>query len=184
MFMKSRISPLTHLTGHQANMKNPLGIVVVVLGIALAVSGCGTSGGVRSHVVYGNGVTVHDLVTDWRDFTIHFAGHGRGHPSAVLFKPKDDDTVIIADRWWKVEDFDILKDLVDSIQRQLPIAYFYPKLLQLVGPDNHRYGYVFTSWDHVVVKLLDERTLYLYDLPLPPYLAIDGGDRLRERRPY
>ena len=43
--------------------------------------------------------------------------------------------------------------------------------------------YVFTSWDHVVMKMLDDRTMVIYDLPLPPYLAIDGGDGLRERRP-
>jgi len=31
--------------------------------------------------------------------------------------------------------------------------------------------------------MVDDHTLQVYDLPLPPYLAIDGGDRLRERRP-
>ena len=45
------------------------------------------------------------------------------------------------------------------------------------------YGYVFALWDHVVEKIVDDRTLVVYDLPLPPYLAIDGGDGPRERRP-
>jgi hypothetical protein len=134
-------------------------------------------------MVYGNRITVQDLVKDWQNYTLYFTGHGRGHPSAVLFEPKNDDRVIIADRWWKVETYEILTDLVDSIQRQLPIAYYYPRLLELLGPDNHRYGYVFTSWDHVVAKLVDDRTMVVYDLPLPPYLAIDGGDGPRERRP-
>jgi hypothetical protein len=35
----------------------------------------------------------------------------------------------------------------------------------------------------VPVKLVDERTLFVYDMPLPPYLAIDGRDGFRERRP-
>jgi hypothetical protein len=164
-------------------MNRPVGAVLVAVGLVLAVYGFAMQGYARSQMVYGGQMTVQELVKDWQDYTICFTGHDRGHPSAVLFKPKSDDRVIIADRWWKVEQYDILADLVDSIQRQLPIGYYYPRLLELLGPDNHRYGYVFTSWDPVVMKLLDDRTMYICDLPLPPYLAIDGGDGLRLRRP-
>jgi hypothetical protein len=164
-------------------MKKPFGAVFVVAGLVLTLYGCASYGYVRSQMVYGNRITVQSLVKEWQHYTIYFAGNGRGHPSAVLFKPKNDDRVIIADRWWKVEKYEILTDLVDSIQRQIPIAYYYPRLLELLGPDNHRYGYVFTSWDHVVAKLVDDRTMVIYDLPMPPYLAIDGGDGPREKRP-
>jgi hypothetical protein len=164
-------------------MKERLTAFLVLVGLVFALSGCVPYTGARSQMIYGNRVTVQSLVKDWQNYNIYFTGHGRGHPSAVLFEPKDDGRAIVADRWWKVDQYEMLTDLVDSIQRQLPIAYYYPKLLELVGPDNHRYGYVFTSWDHVVVKLVDERTLVVFDLPLPPYLAIDGGDGLRERRP-
>lgn len=171
------------LGGGMVKMKKFFGTVLVLAGMVLAMYGCASQGYVRSQMVYSNRLTVQTLVKDWQDYTIYFAGHGRGHPSAVLFKPKNDDRVVIADRWWKVEQYEVLTDLVDSIQRQLPIAYYYPRLLELLGPDNQRYGYVFTSWDHVVAKLIDDRTLVVYDLPLPPYLAIDGGDGPRERRP-
>lgn len=164
-------------------MKKRFGPFLALTGLVLALVGCAVYTGARSQMAYGNRVTVQGLVSGWQNYNIYFTGHGRGHPSAVLFEPKDDGRAIIADRWWKVEQYEILTDLVDSIQRQLPIAYYYPRLLELVGPDNHRYGYVFTSWDHVVVKLVDERTLVVYDLPLPPYLAIEGGDGPRERRP-
>jgi len=170
------------LAGDEVKMKKRFGAVLVAAGLVLAVYGCASYGNVRSQMVHGNRITVQGLVKDWQAYTIYFTGHGRGHPSAVLFEPKDDDRVIIADRWWKVEQYEILTDLVDSIQRQLPIGYYYPRLLELVGPENHRFAYVFTSWDHVALKLVDDRTMYVYDLPLPPYLAIDGGDGLRERR--
>jgi len=167
----------------EKKMKKRFRSILVVAGLVLAVCGCASYGYVRSQMVYGNRITVQNLVKDWQDYTVYFTGHGRGHPSAVLFKPKNEDWVVIADRWWKVENYETLTDLVDSIQRQLPIAYYYPRLLELLGPDNHRYGYVFTSWDHVVAKLVDDHTLFVYDLPLPPYLAIDEGDGPRERRP-
>jgi hypothetical protein len=160
-----------------------IGAGLVALGFVLVVYGCASYGGARSLMVYGNRVTVQGLVKDWQNYTIYFTGHGRGHPSAVLFKPKNDDRVIIADRWWEVEQFELLTDLVDSIQRQLPIGFYYPRLLELLGPDNHRYGYVFTSWDSVPMKMLNERTMVIYDLPLPPYLAIDRGGGMFLGRP-
>lgn len=164
-------------------MRKCLFALLGAAGLVVALNGCSTQLGVRSQKVYGDRVTVQDLVRNWQEHSVYYAGHGRGHPSAVLFDPKDDDRVIIAHRWWKVEEYEVLTDLVDSIQRQVPIAYYYPKLLELLGPDNQRYGYAFTSWDHVPGNMVNDHTLQVYDLPLPPYLAIDGGDRLRERRP-
>jgi len=164
-------------------MKKCFAVVPVLTALLLALSGCAIYTGARSQMVYGNRITVQGLVKDWQNFNAYFTGHGRGHPSAVLFEPKEDGRAVIADRWWKVEQYEILTDLIDSIQRQLPIGFYYPRLLELVGPDNIPYAYVFTSWDHVPVKLVDERTLFVYDMPLPPYLAIDGRDGFRERRP-
>lgn len=164
-------------------MKKFLATALVLVGLLLVFSGCAVYTGARSQMAHGNRITVQGLVKDWQNFNVYFTGHGRGHPSAVLFEPKEDGRAVIADRWWKVEQYEILADLIDSIQRQLPIGFYYPRLLELVDPDNIPYAYVFTSWDHVPVKLVDERTLFVYDIPLPPYLAIDGRDGFRERRP-
>ena len=155
---------------------------IVAAVLTLSLLGCASNVKVRSRTVHPNQVTVQHLLKDWQNYTVYFTGHGSGHPSAVLFDLKNDERVVIADRWWKVEKYEVLADLVDSIQRQVPIAYYYPKLLELLGPDNLRYAYVFTAWDHVPGNMIDHRTMQLFDLPLPPYLAIDG-DRLRERKP-
>lgn len=164
-------------------MEKDFAAVLVAAGSLLALSGCAVYTGAHSQMVYGNRVTVQGLVEDRQNYNVYFTGHGRGHPSAVLFEPKDDGRAIIVDRWWRVEQYEILADLVDSVQRQLPIGFYYPRLLELGGPDNYPYGYVFTSWDHVPLRLIDERTMFVYDMPLPPYLAIDGRDGFRERRP-
>jgi hypothetical protein len=68
----------------------------------------------------------------------------------------------------------LLDDLVDLIKWQLPIGVFYPRLFKVIGPDGHLYGYMFTSWDHAVMRAVDEKTLFVNELPMPPYLAIDG----------
>jgi len=78
-------------------MKKHFGAVLVLAALVLAVYGCASYRGARSQMVHGNRITVQGLVKDWQDYTVYFTGHGRGHPSAVLFKPKDDDRVVIAD---------------------------------------------------------------------------------------
>jgi hypothetical protein len=78
-------------------------------------------------------------------------------------------------RWFKVDSKEMLDDLIDSIQRQLPIGIYYPRLWKVFGSDGHLYGYMFTSWDNAVMKSVDEKTLFVYDLPMPPYLAV--GDK-------
>jgi len=119
-------------------------------------------------------VTVETLVKNWEDYELYYAGVHAGHPSAVLFDRKDDDRGFMTERWFKVKDKEMLDDLVDSIQRQLPIGIYYPRLWKVFGPDGHLYGYMFTSWDNAVMKSVDEKTLFVYDLPMPPYLAVGG----------
>ena len=122
-------------------------------------------------------VTVEMLVQQWESYDVYYTGLHAGHPSAVLFERKDDDMGFLTGRWSTVKSKDLLDDLVDSIRKQLPFAGYYPRLWKLFGPDGHLYGYMFTSWDHAVMKVVDEKTMFVNDIPLPPYLAIDGDGR-------
>ena len=139
------------------------------------VSGCALSRYGRLQIPErSDAVTIQELLKTWEDYEIHFAGLNTAHPSAVLFDPKGDDQGFLTERWFKVEDKDMLDDLVDSIQRQMPIGGYSPRLWKVIGPNSQLYGYMFTSWNHAVLKAVDENTLFVYDLPMPPYLEIDG----------
>jgi hypothetical protein len=122
-------------------------------------------------------VTVETLKKNWEDYEINYAGVHAGHPSAVLFERKDDDRGFATGRWFGVRDKELLDDLIDSIQKQLPVAGYYPRLWDVLGPDGHLYGYLFTSWDHAVLRAVDKKTLFVDDLPMPPYLAVDGDGK-------
>jgi hypothetical protein len=149
----------------------PLSILLA----GLLVSGCALNQyGSLQMVKRTDAVTVEALQNHWEDYEIHYSGVHAGHPSAVLFDRKDDDRGFVSERWFKVTDKDLLDDLVDLIKRQLPIGVFYPRLFNVIGPDGHLYGYMFTSWDHAVMRAVDEKTLFVNELPMPPYLAIDG----------
>jgi hypothetical protein len=127
-------------------------------------------------------VAVEVLKKNWEAYEIYYAGVHAGHPSAVLFERRDDDRGLVTGRWFDVRDEEMLDDLIDSIQKQLPVAGYYPRLWNVIGPDGHLYGYMFTSWDHAVLRAVDEKTLFVDDLPMPPYLAFDGDGRAPRAR--
>lgn len=155
--------------------KNSLLIVAFVL-VAFLASGCaGIQGGQLRLTEKADAVTVQTLVKNWQDYEVYYAGLHAGHPSAVMFDPKGGDRVILTERWFKMKDKELLDDVIDSIQRQLSFAGYYPRLWKVIGPDGDLYGYMFTSWDHASMRLTGEKTLFVNDLPMPPYIAIGPG---------
>jgi hypothetical protein len=153
--------------------------IAFVLG-AFLVSGCaGTQYGNLRLPEKKDAVTIQFLQKNWQNYVVYYAGVDAGVPSAVLFDRKDDDRVIMTERWFKVKNKELLDDVIDSIQRQLSFAGYYPRLWNIYGPDGHLYGYMFTAWDHATMKSAGEKTLFVYDLPMPPYLAIGPGNDFR-----
>jgi hypothetical protein len=155
-------------------MKKHVIRAVLLAGFMVLLSGCLSQGTYRV-VPYGAGVSIHTLEKNWQDYVVYYAGLDTGNPSAVLFDRKDDDRVIAVDRWSKVESRELLGDLIDSIQRQTGSSY-YPSLFEIRGPDGHLYGFIFTAWSVVSTRMIDDRTMFVFDIPLPPYLAVNGGE--------
>jgi len=127
----------------------------------------------------GKKVTIRELEDNWYDYTIYYAGYYDGlstkHPSAVMFDPKNDKAALVGDRWTKVQDQVTLSGLISSIQSHR--AMYYPRLWRILAPDDQFYGYLFSAWDRVpvVIKVVDDKTMWVSDLPLPPYLYTPGG---------
>jgi len=155
-------------------MKRYITLPLFLLLSWVLASGCALRGyGKLQAVGKTEAFTVQNLKERWHDYEVHYAGVHAAHPSAVMFDRKDDDRIIVADRWFKVQNKELLDELVYHIQGQLPYVGYYPRLWRIYGPDGHLYGYMFTSWDHAVMRMVDEKTLFVNDIPMPPYLAID-----------
>jgi len=124
-----------------------------------------------------NSVTIHDLKENWNDYIIYYAGYYGSlsikHPSAVMFDPRKDNKGLAGDKWTRVKDKQTLSELISSIQGQDSVSGLYPRLWRILGPDEQFYGFFFSAWDHVVTRMIDNKTLWVYDLPMPPYLSID-----------
>jgi hypothetical protein len=116
-------------------------------------------------------ITIQTLLKNWQDYDIYYAGLGPDHPSAVVFHPKNDDRGVKVDRWSKVENGELLTRLIDGIQRQVGLTPYYPRLFEVRGPDDQLYAFIFTAWTTVSTKMIDDRTMFFFDIPLPPYLT-------------
>jgi hypothetical protein len=123
-------------------------------------------------------VTTGELQKNWGNYEIYFAGGSVEYPSAVLFDPKDDDKTIINDKWRKVEDQKTLSEIIRWISIQDIGGPYYPKLYMILGPDGRFYGYMYTAWNHVLIKGIDEKTIWVDDLPHPPHSIGPGLGRI------
>jgi hypothetical protein len=156
------------------DMKRYMCPVLMVLSLIFLVSGCAwlrSYGKLRLQSRDEKKVTIQELKDNWRDYTIYYAGYyGIKQPSAVMFDPKKDDRALMGDKWTKVEDQETLSELISSIQCHK--ALYYPRLWKVLGPDDQLYGYLFSAWDSVpvVIRVVDDRTMWVHDVPLPPHL--------------
>ena len=113
-------------------------------------------------------VTIEMLEERWEDYDVYFAGPWIGRPSAVMFDPKDDDRKLVPHKWWvPVKKKEDLLEVVSGVK--VGQASFWPIVWRILGPDNQFYGYLYTPWRHVVIKVVDNKTLWVDDIPLPRF---------------
>jgi hypothetical protein len=149
--------------------------VVVVISLLFLVAGCGSYGKLRLQQGPGETITIQQLKENWQNYHILATGVEPNVPSAILFDRKDDGREIIGERWWELKDGKSVSDTIALIGAQVTGARFYPRLWKMLGPDDHLYGYMFTSWDHAVMAIGDDKTMSVMDIPEPPFLAVGGG---------
>jgi hypothetical protein len=139
------------------------------------ISGCALHTGygkIRAQPWRGERITIQELQENWEDYTIHYAGLSVGTVSGIMFDPKNDNRTLTGDKWIKVEDQETLAELISWMKTY--VAYD-PQVWKILGPDNDLYGYLlypgyqFSSPDQAVVKVVNDTTMYMYDLESPIY---------------
>jgi hypothetical protein len=151
-------------------------LTLITLSVFSACAWLGSFGKIKRQPGDERRMTTDELIGNWRNYSIAFAGGTMEYPSAVMFDPKNDGKKIIYDKWRTVEDQKTLIDLIGWIRIQEDYGPYGPKLYRILGPDNKQYGYIYTAWDHVLLKGVDEKTLWIEDLPHPPYRVKPGID--------
>ncbi|MBW1812972.1 MAG: hypothetical protein JRJ39_04645, partial [Deltaproteobacteria bacterium] len=121
-----------------------------------------------------NHLTIQNLIDKWDDYHIYssdqYAGPGFRSPLGIMFDPKNNDTMLVGDRWKKVSD---QKTLSDMTKRIFLVTQREPWLNEILGPDGVLYGYLYYSYGVVTLKVVDEKKMYIFNLEEP---ANEGGD--------
>lgn len=135
--------------------------VVVIVLLAGLVIGCAGAGGYgKMRVEEGGGMTPETLANNWQNYDIYWAGIDASTAIAVLFDPKNDGkTLQIGPRWGRVSDQAPVNRMVGLIKQSVGSGGFPPRLFAIVGPDGSTFGYVYTVISHLVINVIDEKTM-------------------------
>jgi len=153
-------------------------VLISLISLLVMVAGCANYGELRLQSGPGENMTIQRLEDNWAQYHILATGVEPNVPSAIIFDRKDDGREIIGERWWELKDYKWVSETVGRIEIQVSTGGYYPRLWKILGPDGHLYGYMFTAWDHAVMPIRDDKTMAVLDLPMPPYLSVDGADRM------
>ncbi len=124
-----------------------------------------------------NEVTIQDLIDKWDDYNIYYSDQFEESkvrtPLGIMFDPKNNDTTLVGDRWKKVKD---QKTLIELTKWIFPTTQYEPWLNDILGPDGRFYGYLYYSYGIVILKMVDDKTIYVFNLESPQEEG--DGDRL------
>ena len=148
-------------------------IFLSVLLIALIISGCVSwqknYGKLKTIPKGPNHLTIQSLIDKWDNYHIYssdqYAGLGFRSTLGIMFDPKNNDTMLVGDRWKKVSDQKILTDMTKRI---FLVTGFEPWLNKILGPDGLLYGYLYYSYGTVTLKMVGDKKMYIFNLEGPP----------------
>lgn len=113
-------------------------------------------------------MTIQDLIDKWDDYTIHYSDKYEGYnvraALGIMFDPKNNETTLTGDRWKQVKD---QKDLMEMTRWIYSNTHYEPWLNEILGPDGKFYGYLFYSYGFVTLKVIDDKTIYVFNLEEP-----------------
>jgi hypothetical protein len=132
---------------------------VMIFSLVLIVNGCATSPKIRPQRGQNERISLQDLVKNWQDYDILYAGWSVTDLYGIMFDPKNNDMTLGGSRWKKIED----QDTREKIFSQVPDKTRYPS--RIVGPDDEFYGYILyikregAQTQRAVVRVVDDHNL-------------------------
>ena len=109
---------------------------------------------------------IQDLLRNWEKYSVSYAGLSIESPSAIMFDTKIDGRSITYDKWVPVTN----ENVANTIIKWLNADINFPPTLYKITLNDQLFGYIYTSpTEQVVIKKVDDKTLYAEDIPLPPF---------------
>ena len=139
-------------------------LCVIVAVFPAFLFGCVESGNYGRLGMAGSSMTIEQLQTHWKDYTVSFAGVNVKLANAILFDPKNDGREITLQQYWvPVNSAEELSELMRWIHvfKSQP-----PSLYEVKGPGGQVFGYLYMLPSAPEIKVIDDKTLWIGDLSL------------------
>jgi hypothetical protein len=160
------------------NLKKCLYLVLTIAFLATLTFGCAAPKG-YGKLGYAQTkepkMTLEQLVKYSKDYDIYYSGVHDKYVYGVMFDPKNDERKLVGHEWWEpVETQEDLSELILWIN----VLPFEPMLWKILDRDNQLYGFIYTFRHPVMIKVIDDRTLWIDELTFPPlFIAGDLIER-------
>jgi len=137
---------------------------------AASIYGCVASGKYGRLTLAGSDMTIKQLVTHWEDYHVSYAGVNKNTANAILFDPKGDDKVITLHKFWApVKDKSEVSEIIDWMGPVSSRAALY----KIMGPGEQVFGYIYMLRASPLIKVVDERTLWIGNITLRDFKGAD-----------
>ena len=147
-------------------------MTIKIYGFALATAllfftiGCSSYAKLVRSDEANEGLNIRALEKNWEAYTIYFTRTGGVHYGnvALLFDPKNDDRILVARLWTRIEDKKTLSNIIDNMNRR----GYRPGMYNIVGPNGKDYGYLYAARRRLITKVESDTTMHVYDFPTRP----------------
>ncbi|MFC1863189.1 hypothetical protein ACFL1Z_04465 [Thermodesulfobacteriota bacterium] len=143
---------------------------IVFLLIVISMVTCsGCASGKRGKLVRegSSAVTVDQLVADWQDYNVYWYGTNFSWVRGILFDPKDDEMVLTAEKWERIDDEETFNKIMTQ---DLNIRQRTGRFYRVLGPEDQFFGYLVVTRDHPspITQMIDEKTLNVWPIHQAP----------------
>jgi len=154
-------------------------IVLTALLILFIITACASYGKLSLPPRHETDSLLADLLSHTDQYEVHYHGNSEKLVSGVLFDPKNDGKSIRPEGalWNEVRAPETIASIIGSIKKSDFPGYF-PRLYKINDPQGIFYGYLFTGWNYLVIRPVDEQTLRVFGLKgSPEYEDVFPGGR-------
>ena len=132
--------------------------LLILMFLAASIFGCMASGKYGRLTLAGSDMTIEQLMTQWKEYHIFYAGVSVSQPNAILFDPRGDDRVITLHEYWApVKNRSELSEIMGWMGPVGSRAALY----KIMGPGEQVFGYIYMSNMSPLIRVVDEKTLWI-----------------------
>jgi len=141
---------------------------LLVVGFAFIMGCSGDYGIVKRQIPTDIKMTFAELLENWEDYHIYYGKPAGSLPKNIMFDPKNSETRLVGDGWYKISDQQTLSETISAI-----LAHWERQEVMIIeGPDKRFFGYMYCGWrwsnetswtpSGYDVRVVDEHTVHVF----------------------